>query len=277
MNRTFRRAFIELTNRCNLSCPFCAPSGRQRGEMPLELFESTAAQAGELASVLSLHVLGEPLCHSRFPEALKVCSRLGLEVNLVTNGLLLDRFAGAVTAEPCVKQVSISLHALSAVPQEKRAAALSSLIDFAKRRPPRMIVGFRLRCAAPDAFFNSTLQSLLKAFGSPGAPASGFVRLADNVFLNFGGIFSWPGAGAGVPRNTCLGLKHHFGVLYDGRVIPCCADYDGALALGSVKEAPLAEILSGPAARALRESLSGRAPMPAYCAGCGFTAPDAQS
>lgn len=276
MAKKYRRAFIEITNGCNLACPFCAPSGRRKEEMPLKVFGKAAAQAGELASVISLHLLGEPLTHSEFPAVLRTASALGLEVNLVTNGLLLGNYPPALYGEACLKQVSISLHALAALPEERRAAALEALIAFAKHRPASLTVGFRLRCATPDAFFNSTLQRLLAAFGAAGAPAAGFVKLAANVYLNFGGIFSWPGTGPGTPKTTCLGLKHHFGVLSDGRVVPCCADYDGALALGNINEAPLAAILEGQAAAALRLSLSGRAPMPAYCAACGFTGPDAQ-
>ena len=69
-------------------------------------------------------------------------------------------------------------------------------------------------------------------------------------------------------------MRHHFGILSDGRVVPCCADFDGELALGNVNTSPLAEILSSPEALALRDSIAGKTPMPSYCAACGFTAPD---
>jgi len=61
MKKPFRRAFIEITNSCNLACGFCASSSRPKTEMTLENFERAAAQAGELAAVLFLHLLGEPL------------------------------------------------------------------------------------------------------------------------------------------------------------------------------------------------------------------------
>ncbi|MDP2864853.1 MAG: radical SAM protein, partial [Elusimicrobiota bacterium] len=60
MKKPFRRAFIEINNSCNLACGFCASSSRPKVFMPLEVFESAAAQAGELAAVLFLHLLGEP-------------------------------------------------------------------------------------------------------------------------------------------------------------------------------------------------------------------------
>ena len=99
------------------------------------------------------------------------------------------------------------------------------------------------------------------------------LKLREGVYLNLGGIFDWPGGPGGKQKKGCLGLRHHFGILSDGRVVPCCADFDGALALGNIKERPLAAILADPEALALRDSIAGKTPIPAYCASCGFTAP----
>ncbi len=273
--KPYRRAFIEITNRCGLGCAFCAPTSRPPEDMSPELFREAARQAGLLAEVLSLHVLGEPLLHPLFPGLLGTCSRLGLKVNLVTNGLRLADFPPAVLAEPCLAQVSISLHALSTLPEAERPARIAAMAAFAKTRRPGLTVGFRLRSESEDAFFRATLKTLLAGFDAAAAPGADYVKLADGVFLNFGGIFDWPGGAGGRPRAGCLGLKHHFGILSDGRVVPCCADFDGAMALGNIKEAPLADILGSRAARDLRLGIAGTAPMPRYCASCGFSAPDA--
>lgn len=275
MKKPFRRAFIEITNGCNLACGFCAASARPRREMALPEFENAARQAGALAAVVSLHLLGEPLTHGRFPEVLDCCSRLGLRVNLVTNGVLLDRFATPLYAAGCLEQVSISLHSLACLPEGRREAVLRAAAAFAKAKPAGLTVGFRLRAAADDAFRRRTMAALLEAFGKEPAPGSSHVKLDEGVFLNFGAIFSWPGGSGGLRRETCLGLKHHFGILSDGRVVPCCADFDGALALGNVNDAPLAAILSSTAAAELRSRLSGNGTMPGFCASCGFSAPGA--
>lgn len=273
MKKTYRRAFIEITNSCNLACAFCASSSRPRREMPLALFEKAAAQAGELAEVVSLHLLGEPLTHSAFPAILGACSRLGLRVNLVTNGTLLGDYPPSLFLEKCLSQVSVSLHALAGLPPERRGPALERLAAFALAKPPGLVVGFRLRSEEQDDFYREAVKALLAHFATA-APGPDYVRLADGVFLNFGGLFDWPGSEGGRPKSGCLGLRHHFGVLSDGRVVPCCADFDGALALGNIGEKPLAEILSSPAALSLRDSIAGKTAMPAYCASCGFSAPD---
>ncbi|MDO8803801.1 MAG: radical SAM/SPASM domain-containing protein [Elusimicrobiota bacterium] len=304
MKKPFRRAFIEITNSCNLACGFCAASSRPKVFMPLEAFEAAAAQAGELAAVIFLHLLGEPFMHPRFPEILGVCSHLKLKVNLVTNGVLLDKFGPDIFSEKCLGQVSVSLHALKELSPALRAQSLRRLTDFALRRPPGVIVSFRLRGNPADLFIKEAKAILLEALAQDGAgervrglprtlarareKVRGGLKLREGVYLNFGSIFDWPrtlararekvrgepGGEHGQAKEGCLGLRHHFGILSDGRVVPCCADFDGALALGNVNERPLADILGSPAAQALRDSIAGKTPMPPYCASCGFTAPD---
>jgi len=272
----FRRAFIEITNECNLSCGFCAVSSRPAVHMALHTFEAVAAQVKPFAGVISLHVLGEPFMHPRFPDILNICSRLGLRVNLVTNGTLLDKFGPAVFEERCLVQVSFSLHALAALPSGIRAEKLRRLTEFAEVKPDRLIVGFRLRGGADDPFVKEASDLVLNSF--PGRGKTGehgrAVKLRDNVYLNFGKLFDWPGRGSGKSKKSCLGLRHHFAILSTGEVVPCCADHDGRLAIGNINKKPLADILSGPAVSIMRGSISGHTAMPSYCATCGFSAPD---
>ena len=132
--------------------------------MPLETFEAVAAQVRPLAGMISLHVLGEPFMHPRFPEILGACSRLGLSVNLVTNGTLLDKFGPAVFKEKCLVQVSFSLRALAALPSGTRLEHLRRLTEFAALKPDRLIAGFRLRGGADDPFVKEASDFVLKAF-----------------------------------------------------------------------------------------------------------------
>ncbi|OGS08140.1 MAG: hypothetical protein A2270_03610 [Elusimicrobia bacterium RIFOXYA12_FULL_51_18] len=275
MKKPFRRAFIEITNVCNLSCGFCAVSSRPSGSMSVGDFEAVAAQVKPFAAVISLHVLGEPFMHPKFPEILGVCSRLGLRVNLVTNGTLLDKFGPEIFNETCLDQISFSLHALAALPHGRRREKLSRLIEFARSYSGPLIVGFRLRGDTGDRFVREAADEILGAFSKESVPdgKSRAVTLRDKVFLNSGALFDWPGRGKGKEKNGCLGLRHHFAILCGGKVVPCCADYDGNLSIGDLNKEPLADILGGPAAALLRDSIAAKTPMPDYCAACGFSAP----
>jgi len=243
--------------------------------MEPERFEFVASQVKPFAKVVSLHMMGEPFMHPRLPEILRICSRLGLNLNLVTNGTLLDKFGADVFLETCLGQITFSLHALAALPGEERLEKLRRLAQFARSKPRPLIVGFRLRGAREDIFIRETLSYLLAFFPKAGAlsGSAGAVTLCENVYLNFGELFEWPGRGGAKEKKGCLGLRHHFAVLCGGEVVPCCADYDGNLSMGNINKRSLADILRGPDAAALRASIAAKTPMPAYCATCGFSAP----
>jgi radical SAM protein with 4Fe4S-binding SPASM domain len=58
-------------------------------------------------------------------------------------------------------------------------------------------------------------------------------------------------------------------VLWDGRVVPCCFDYDGKCVLGDLRRHSLAEIFNGAPTRELRRSLrAGRARDVELCRTC---------
>jgi len=50
----------------------------------------------------------------------------------------------------------------------------------------------------------------------------------------------------------CNGASQQAGILQDGTVVPCCKDFEGQIPLGNVRDRPLADILQGTAACALR-------------------------
>lgn len=60
----------------------------------------------------------------------------------------------------------------------------------------------------------------------------------------------------------------NLGILWDGRCVPCCLDYDGQLALGDVNEASLASILMGAKASQMRRVFLGEGELPDYCRSC---------
>jgi radical SAM protein with 4Fe4S-binding SPASM domain len=71
------------------------------------------------------------------------------------------------------------------------------------------------------------------------------------------------------PRpHPCKYLWQSVVIAWDGRVVPCCLDYDAKMPLGDLTTSTLAEIWNGPAYVALREAeLAGRNDS-ALCGNC---------
>ena len=102
--KKFKKIYLEITNRCNLSCSFCLRSGRAKSFMRTEDFRVILGKIEAHTDHLALHVLGEPLLHPELDELLALCREHNLKVNLTTNGTLLPQRQGLLRpAQPCAR------------------------------------------------------------------------------------------------------------------------------------------------------------------------------
>jgi MoaA/NifB/PqqE/SkfB family radical SAM enzyme len=88
------RLYIEPTNRCNLDCRTCIRHGwdEQLGFMEFGLFEKILSDLGAFPSrpVIFLGGFGEPTGHPQIADMVKAARATGGEVELISNGILLD-------------------------------------------------------------------------------------------------------------------------------------------------------------------------------------------
>ena len=82
----FSRAYVEITNVCDLACAFCPGTSREKGFMTPERFALLAGKLRPYTDYLYLHVMGEPLLHPQLADILRICEELGVRVCLTTNG-----------------------------------------------------------------------------------------------------------------------------------------------------------------------------------------------
>lgn len=80
------------TNRCNLNCPFCSCSKRDKQqEMSIDLAIEVIGRFHWLGCrAVTITGGGEPLCHPHLERMLLEFSYLGIKIGLVTNGTLFD-------------------------------------------------------------------------------------------------------------------------------------------------------------------------------------------
>lgn len=108
--KKFKKIYIEITNRCNLSCSFCHRSRRPAGFMDRVEFETLLERIRGYTDHLSLHVLGEPLLHPELGLLLDSCHQHGFKVNLSTNGVLIPQHRDMLLSKPALRQINFSLH-----------------------------------------------------------------------------------------------------------------------------------------------------------------------
>lgn len=275
-----KKAYLEITNVCNLSCSFCPGTRRTPGFLSPEGFRLLAGRLRGQVDYLYLHLMGEPLLHPRLLELLDIAGELGFRVCLTTNGTLLPGLAPELCAAPALHKLSISLHSQEA----NRAAGLEDYLTGCLSAA-QTLAGAGKHCAlrlwnldgegttGENQENARILSHLEQAFPPPWQANRYGSTLAPRVYLEWGEKFDWPDLEAGEERFSgfCHGLRDQVGVLWDGTVVPCCLDHEGDIPLGNLYEQSLEEILASPRARAIYDGFSARRPAEELCRRCGYS------
>ena len=106
----FKKVYLEITNVCNLNCTFCSKSKRPPLFMDMELFKTILTKLEGHTKHLYFHVLGEPLLHPKLSEFIQISHEKGYQVNITTNGTLLQETIYEKLLKDGLRQVNISLH-----------------------------------------------------------------------------------------------------------------------------------------------------------------------
>lgn len=277
--RQLKKAYLEITNVCNLRCEFCPGTRREPGFLTPENFRALAAKLRPHTEYLYLHLMGEPLLHPQLKEILAHGAALGFKLMITTNGTLLEERGGLLLDSPAVEKVSISLHSFEGNGREGPEDYLARCLTFA-----RAAAGLGKRCAlrlwnldgadtrGANGQNGAILSALETAFPGPWKEGHRGTTLAPNLFLEWGERFEWPDLSApeGERPVFCYGLRDQVGVLWDGTVVPCCLDHEGDIPLGNLRLRTLEEILDSPRARELYDGFSRGEAAEELCRRCGF-------
>ncbi len=271
-----KKAFLEITNACNLACSFCHGTRRPIKFLTVPEFEHAARELRGFADYLYFHLMGEPLLHPNLAEFFDLAHRMGHRVIITTNGTLLREKTDVLLAAKSLFKVSVSLHSFEAnditVPQEQY---LDECFDFCDRASAAGIVSvMRLWNLGGDENRRNgaILDRMHGRFPTDWREIFSGYKIRDRLFLEWGQRFEWPDTEADYYGDvlTCRGLHDQVGVLSDGTVVPCCLDADGAVNLGNIFETPLEEILSGKRAMELKRSFDRHHVTEPLCQRCGY-------
>ena len=58
-----KKAYVEITNCCNLACSFCPKTRRKMRTMSAQEFDLVLSRLEGYVQYVSLHLMGEPLLH----------------------------------------------------------------------------------------------------------------------------------------------------------------------------------------------------------------------
>ena len=269
----YARAYVEITNICNMACSFCHGHHRETRSMTRQEYAHVLQQLVGKTRYIYHHLMGEPLVHPLLPVFIEMASQSGFRPVITTNGTLLDTRGEALLGKGLHK-VSISLHSFEGQQEEEHLRYLEKIVGFAeKANLDGTIVSLRLWNRGCDGGKNDTvLEYLRRRLPGPWAENTRGYRIRDNLYLGWDDRFAWPDLQARDQgsRVFCYGLQDHFGILCDGTVVPCCLDSEGAIDLGNVFRENLTDILSSPRAKAMLDGFRCRRATEELCRRCGF-------
>lgn len=269
-----------------MSCDFCPGTSRAAQHLTVAQFDEILTRLGDYSKHIYFHVLGEPLLHPDCGTLLDIAHAHGKLVNLVTNGTLISKVGNVLVSKPALRQVTFSMHSLSAGPKATHSSAptvqefFEPIFDFTRKAHQDHFVCYRLwpqNENVDTTIYKKLLAFIEKAFGlafslSEKLKATSAIPLDKNVFLNQSRRFDWPdihGPALG-ESGFCLGLREQFAVLVDGTVVPCCLDRNADMALGNIFKQPIGEILGSERARRIVDGFSQRRVVEELCRRCGY-------
>ena len=269
---TLRTLNMELTNDCPMSCVMCPRRKMTRpiGYMTKELFYYVISQVEGLT--VRLHQMGESLLHPRLGEFIQEAKRYGHFTILSANPQFLSDKA---IRDICHNRLD-TIHLMSdGVTSEKHKEIRGSTADLGKAlRRARALVEYRNQHGGPEIIApqiqmrdtQGKIAEFRRIWGDVGVdvvkprPYTTWGTDDKDIHELTPGDF--------VPR-TCNSPWVELVIQWDGKVVPCCLDYDGKQEVGDANTQTLQEIWSGESIEELREALlSKELPTEHPCLSC---------
>ena len=237
-----KRVYLEITDACNLDCPFCS---YKKGNffMPYDQVDDYTSQIREFCNYIYLHILGEPLLHPESDRILDLLDRKGFHLQLVTNGTLLNRYPDLLKHD-CLRKLSVSVHSYDhSNKDEHYFDTLNGLIEHNNDKT------IELRFYNEETL-SDTLKgykaSLIEKYGIETTRRSDSFRLKDNVYIYTQDFFDWPSMDHPFVSDTgyCHGGIDMIAINHEGKVCLCCLDPLALNEIGDLNKECLKDILS---------------------------------
>ena len=251
--------------------------------MPLFLFEKILSEIRGRVRIVSLHVLGDPLCVANLHEYINIAKQYNINLDIVSSGVYLQREKFEILCSENIHQISFSLDSVYDKNNEKSLLKKyeKSNIHEAREQYFNMIYDFYsyLRAKNNNTFVNlrifgnhdySHILEVYKDYELDSKKRR--IRLDYRFFLRFGKKFSWNNKGQ-IHRNSkpyCHASITQLSILSNGIVVPCCIDCDATMRLGDLQNQSFKEILDSKIFNDFNHSQMHCVNLPDKCLSCDF-------
>lgn len=236
-----KRIYLEITNSCNLRCPFCEAL-KHHDFMDISDIKRNLDEIKKITDYVYLHILGEPLSHPFFNEIMDYTDELNMKVQLVTNGTLLYKYPD-ILKHRSLRKLSISVHSIDNISvDDSYFETITRLID----NPCNTVIEIRFYDLENlHGKAREYCSYLYSAYNINNTSKRDSYRLKNNVYIYIQKLFKWPDINDPFisDKGKCLGARTMLGIRCNGDVVLCCLDADGHTAIGNTFEKSLSDII----------------------------------
>lgn len=269
----FKSIYIEITNKCNLHCPFCSKYKREKDTLSSKEVEQILKKINNYTDYIHLHVLGEPLLHEELDEILSLASKYNKKVNITTNGTLLSNKLDIIQKHnKTIRQINISIHDIIHI--YKNFSTIDNTVNEIINNSS-IIVSYRLWNLGSNNSSSNFITYLSQKYHIDYEELNQKlnIKIKNKLYLNKDYVFKWPSLDNDYYRETgkCYGTINHIAILSNGNVVPCCLDSQGIINLGNIFETNLENIIQSERFKKMKQNFQKGIKCETLCKKCNFS------
>lgn len=260
---------VELTNRCNLNCPFCLAGLQNQlraaehnllprgfGFIDFRLYEKIVKDAAEFGiKKMQLHFQGESLLHKQFPDMVALAKQYGMWTQVFTNGLLLtEKYINRIIQSGLdimrfsVDGASKETYELNRIGGNFNRVLKNMKLMAEHARETGTQVEWQFIVMSNNEHELHKARELANEIGIPFIIKTFAESVPELVPCN-------PKYQRNLQPKPCTDIYRTIAAFWNGDVVPCCYDLEGKEIMGNLKEQTLSEIWSNPKYTAFRYSV----------------------
>lgn len=270
--KKYKKIYVEITNRCNLSCSFCSKVEKPLRNMSIDEFKCIIEKIKDYTDTIYLHVKGEPLVHPNVIDFLNIADEYNIKVNLTTNGTLFPNLVDKLKECKSLKKINFSLHS-----ENNKENYLEEIFSSVEKLQDVTIIYrlWTLNNGELDEKSTDTVNKIVSYYNLSTEIVDKIkkennVKIKDRIFVDKDNEFEWPSITNHNSCGFCYALKTHIAILVDGTVVPCCLDSNGLIDLGNIYNESLEDIINSDRYQTLKKSFQDRKPSENLCKSCTY-------
>ena len=238
---------IELTNHCNVKCVMCPQprQTREAGFMSFEFYKSIIDQIYKYAEVVDLDLYGEILLHPQFEEFIAYAKSKNLKTLVSTNIKTLNKKNSLRLINSGLDFITLSLDGVKKETYEAVRVGsdfdkvMENVYTFVKLNNRKIFTSLQIINMKQT---HDEVEEFVEKFKTLNVDVVRVIPYSshDPEKKDLNCDFNYPKS-----ENHCAFLWRTMVVTWNGKIVPCCQDWDNNIVLGDLNNESVLDVWNG--------------------------------